>query len=473
MSATIGMEATQFGEMKTTTRRLSSQVSLPQLALAFVLLVLVVSSTFAQNRDGEAQHNEKVWTWKNSDGEVKTAADLEAILDQHSLWIESANKQGSPANLSGASLQEAELSDAELDGANLQNANLSDAKLYGAHLRGANLREANLSGAILQEADLSNAPTASNGEGHPTRLEHANLSGAKLFMANLTYAQLDEANLSGAHLDEANLSGASLYEADLTGAILVDANLTYAQLYNAKLDNAIFLGAILNGTNYEPKSNPDVSGIAYARNLESMTYWSDNSSPLSQLRKEFQDNGFREAERKISYVLNRRRAQLATPIERWFKTIAFDWTCQYGMSPGRALRIWLTLFLICCVIYATFIHLPGKSGLYRTDKTQKDEWPDEQIVPRQILRHPRWLIPPRFVARESRVVYWAVFFSLMSAFNIGFREIDFGRWLRLLPRTEFDLKAKGWMRTVAGFQSLISVYLIALWVLSYFGRPFE
>ena len=70
------------------------------------------------------------------------------------------------------------------------------------------------------------------------------------------------------------------------------------------------------------------------------------------------------------------------------------------------------------------------------------------------------------------MIYWAVFFSLMSAFNIGFREIDFGRWLRLLPRTEFDLKAKGWMRTVAGFQSLLSVYL-ALWVLSYFGRPFE
>jgi hypothetical protein len=61
----------------------------------------------------------------------------------------------------------------------------------------------------------------------------------------------------------------------------------------------------------------------------------------------------------------------------------------------------------------------------------------------------------------------------MSAFNIGFRDINFGRWLRLLPRSEYDLKAKGWARTVAGLQSLFSVYLIALWVLTYFGRPFE
>ena len=49
------------------------------------------------------------------------------------------------------------------------------------------------------------------------------------------------------------------------------------------------------------------------------------------------------------------------------------------------------------------------------------------------------------------------------------------RWLqiaRIQPR-EYTLRATGWVRTVSGVQSLISVYLVALWVLSYFGRPFE
>ena len=36
-----------------------------------------------------------------------------------------------------------------------------------------------------------------------------------------------------------------------------------------------------------------------------------------------------------------------------------------------------------------------------------------------------------------------------------------------------NIKAVGWARVAAGWQSLISVYLIALWVLTYFGRPFE
>jgi len=40
------------------------------------------------------------------------------------------------------------------------------------------------------------------------------------------------------------------------------------------------------------------------------------------------------------------------------------------------------------------------------------------------------------------------------------------------PR-EYALRAKGWVRVVSGVQSLISVYHIAMWALTYFGRPFE
>jgi hypothetical protein len=32
--------------------------------------------------------------------------------------------------------------------------------------------------------------------------------------------------------------------------------------------------------------------------------------------------------------------------------------------------------------------------------------------------------------------------------NIGFRDINFGRWLRLLTKPEYDLKAVGWAQTV-------------------------
>ena len=40
------------------------------------------------------------------------------------------------------------------------------------------------------------------------------------------------------------------------------------------------------------------------------------------------------------------------------------------------------------------------------------------------------------------------------------------------PR-EYSLHATGWVRLFSGLQSLISVYLVALAIVTYFGTPFE
>jgi len=85
--------------------------------------------------------------------------ELNKILDNHKLWVQTCGEQG----------ERADLSYADLRGANLRGANLSDANLRGANLRGANLSDANLRGANLSYADLSDA-----------NLSDANLSGADL-----------------------------------------------------------------------------------------------------------------------------------------------------------------------------------------------------------------------------------------------------------------------------------------------------
>jgi hypothetical protein len=60
----------------------------------------------------------------------------------------------------------------------------------------------------------------------------------------------------------------------------------------------------------------------------------------------------------------------------------------------------------------------------------------------------------------------------LSAFHIGFRELNVGNWISRLQAREYALQAVGWVRVVAGVQSLLSVYLLAIWALTYFGRPF-
>jgi hypothetical protein len=63
--------------------------------------------------------------------------------------------------------------------------------------------------------------------------------------------------------------------------------------------------------------------------------------------------------------------------------------------------------------------------------------------------------------------------SLLSATNIGFEQFTTGDWIRRLQPEDYALEAVGWVRVVAGAQALLSVYWLALWVLTYFGRPFQ
>ncbi|EKN6369533.1 pentapeptide repeat-containing protein [Yersinia enterocolitica] len=83
--------------------------------------------------------------------------DLNKILAEHKIWVESYGENGSRANLRGANLCGANLCDANLCGANLCGADLCGADLRGANLCGANLRGANLCGANLCGADLCGA----------------------------------------------------------------------------------------------------------------------------------------------------------------------------------------------------------------------------------------------------------------------------------------------------------------------------
>jgi uncharacterized protein YjbI with pentapeptide repeats len=402
---------------------------------SWILLLLLAAHLTAQAQ--------KQFEWRDASGNVRSLRELEEILQEHQQWIKSGEKAGTRANLA----------------------------------------DTNLSGVDLKFAQLQ---------------------GAFLPSANLTNAILDVANLKGAILNNANLTNAKLNIADLTNAILIGANLTGAHLEQADLTGAWVNYANFDRATFEPKSLPTLSGISQAENLELVTYY-HNPAALAQLRKQCEEGGLREQERKITYALKRREAELSwargtsrkLPGEKGTRAILwssdsilanlasftlnkvfFDWTCQYGMSPGRPLMLGVVLWFLCSLLYLACIHAPGEAGLYRIYGQSIRDDPSaqrrvERISPLSTTHSPgpRWLF--QFFRRECLLLRTSMFFSLMSAFNIGFRDINFGRWLRLLTRQEFDIKAVGWARVIAGWQSLISVYLIALWVLTYFGRPFD
>lgn len=73
----------------------------------------------------------------------------------------------------------------------------------------------------------------------------------------------------------------------------------------------------------------------------------------------------------------------------------------------------------------------------------------------------------------DELMKFAFMFSLLSAFQLGWRYLNVGSWLTRLQGKEYALRGSGWVRTLSGIQSLLSVYLLAMWALTQFGRLFE
>ena len=262
-------------------------------------------------------------------------------------------------------------------------------------------------------------------------------TSADLRGANLSDARLGYANLSGADLSDADLSGAWLGAADLS-----DADLFYANLRGANLSDANLVEANLRGARFEPNGNPEIRGIAAAENLELITYRL-NPNALAQLLKDFKNGGFVDQERKITYALKRRQAEELrynctwSSLSGWLSCgeygmnwLLFDLTCQYGMSPGRPVLLVIAIWVTCTPLYWISLHSGSRSGLYLIASKTVNRGDD--------LFHKirlRYYQPPasrwhryilRRIRRELHALATAALFSLMTTFNIGFRELNFG-----------------------------------------------
>lgn len=408
----------------------------------------------------------------------RTKAELDSVLAIHKEWLNifktSEGKYDIPTNsftsvhldssilthvgLDSALLIKLSLNYSKLDSSFLSFANLSYSNLRGVSLTNANLWKSNLTNSILWEASLTYA-----------NLLEANLSNAILLRANLSHAIFWDANLSNANCWAANLSHADLRVTNLSNANLKFANLSHANLSGSNLINVIF----------EPDSLPRIEGIAYAQNLDFLRY-EQSPSKLVLLKKSLQEAGFISAARQVNTALHREKVRHEPSFIGFMEMVLIDYTCEYGSNSTRPLLLIIFICIPCAFIYWLALHIRrGASGLYLLYSWKRVNSGDDQIRVIKLdyksslkSKRYRW-INPFLKSPRWRAIKIACLFSLMSAFNIGFREINFGRWIRMIQSREFDIKARGWPRTVSGIQSLLSVYLVALWLLSQFGNPFE
>jgi uncharacterized protein YjbI with pentapeptide repeats len=377
-------------------------------------------------------------------------------------------------NLEKAQLQHANLYKAHLNSANLYNAFLTFANLQGAKLNSVNFKAADLGGTNLQDADLQGAS-----------FEGGSLLQADLRRANLRHAQiprtdLERTNLQEAILDEADLQQSTLQGANLQAASLRGTNLLATNLAKANLTAAIF--------EIKPGSLPDIPPLAIASGLADMTF---DVSPhaLVELREAFKKLGMREQERQITYAIEKTKRRHLGESHLWsnklegaFKYLFFEFPCDYGMAPGRSLRILAgSIGLFSLMYIGALLAARERAGIWvfwPADRVYMAEGESSAmrltsrfIFPRlQVRAEGRWW---GAVVRGLCILFVGLYFSILTAFSLGWRELNVGTWISRMQPREYILRATGWVRFVAGCQSLLSVYLLALWVLTYWSRPFE
>ncbi len=417
-------------------------------------------------------------------------------------------------NLSGSILIEADLSHADLfgvdlRGANLQGADLRKADLFCGLLSNANLNMAKLSNANLNCADLQNA-SLSGAILSPTRLSEVNLIGAKLNGADLSGSQLHSTKLNDAIINGANLRGTDLMDADLGSAVLSKADLTGAVLTGTKLAGADLSFSRLGDSVFDPESVPTARKLVGATGLRTVKLIARqldtgviayDIGAMVELRESAKSTGLRDIERDLTCAVERIRNW--NPNREWYARILswifFDLTCEYGAAPVRPLRLLICSMLVCSVLYGVvfflfpttnvFVEFLSRSKntlisrkLSRLAQFKGPMVPSSVSSLKGLVKKSRlaWLSPAIDVYQRwaikamciSRVPRLALYFSLQSAFNIGYREFNIGNWLGRLQFRPYSLRAQGPVRSISGLQSLIGVYLLALWILCTFGRPF-
>jgi uncharacterized protein YjbI with pentapeptide repeats len=320
----------------------------------------------------------------------------------------------------------------------------------GCDLSGADLHEENLDGAYLEGANLTDA-----------LLRETHLNGAILKGVRLTGAHLDQAQMKKAVLISAKLDGAHLQATDLTQAELNDADFSGAVLQLTELADSKVYGAHLAGAIFEPISLPDIWSMRDVSGLDSIA-WSDTPRALNLLRDEFKKAAQWDQEKAVTYALREQDRLRQGIAARWLQKLFFEETSQWGASAGRPLAIMFTLIPVFALAYAVAISrsLSG-AGIWQVwdkDRIQQDHGANA---------------PTKLTLKNCKLFQSALYFSTLSAFDIGWKDLNIGNWIVRFSPHEYTLRGTGWVRTVSGLQSIISVYLLALAVLSYFGRPFE
>ncbi len=419
-----------------------------------------------------------------------------------------SNMNLSKVNLSGAKLNKVNLTGSDLSQANLKDVNLSRSTLHktfflSAHLENALLQGADIQGAIFDEAKLKGARLArvkaANASFARAKLDGAslllmqganiNFLAATLVEADLTGCQCPQANLSqvkanNADFTEARIAQSSFEGADLTEAVFTQADLTGVDLTDATLDFANFQFANFEDVIYMPSlmGHPELGTFSTVKQFDKVRFYdAERGLPaMTSLQIALKKAGIRSMERLVTSMVKEQQMNQAfergglSTIEGVFNYVLFYVPTRFGLEPGRALWMYLVLTMVLTPLY--YFSLGSRSpyaGIVINWTSRRDSSHHYEAAYQHFIKlHEADPIIERLIKRY-RMICTAIYFSFISSLSIGWQDFNLANWITKTQTRNYHLKPRGWVRSLAGCQAIVSAYLIVIWALTYFGRPFE
>lgn len=285
-----------------------------------------------------------------------------------------------------------------------------------------------------------------------------------LARADLRFAEFQSAILNGQSLIGGNFIGANFFGAKLLDVKLQAADVRWAIMYLADVDRLQMSYAKVAGLVFEPSSSSKLpEDMSETFGYQYLQFY-NSPAALIALREQYRKIGRRDVERGMTHAIQSaitsnafRNGDYLTAVSRY---VAWEIPTSYDLAPTRALAILVALIFFFAPLYYFAMRSRSDSKIWIV--LPKDRIGGSGIEVMERLRVSSW-----------ERVRFALQFSLYSAFQLGWRDLNVGSWLSRLQSQEYLLRGSGWVRTLSGVQSLLSVYLLAMWALTQFGRLFE
>ena len=432
-------------------------------------------------------------------------------------------------NFQGAKLIGAKFNNKNIDKLLLDKSNLTGAELVNANIQKTKLFETNFSKADLRQANLATNDSLNN-----INFNYADLRRANFNKAVITAGTFHKAELAGTNFAETTFSCLIKNEEDTLCPRIDEAIFVKDKCYPVKTYDED-TNTNIEETYCDPKmkSYTKLKGAKGIKNL-SWNYEQEGNMPhsLYPLRKYHRDNGFIKEANDLTYVIEygkiqeklakikvndngdeKNQEKLAktkvnnngdeenqekcstedqsnkekctqTKVDRieyywaYLSLYLFEKTVKFGVEPLNAITLMMKFTVIFALLYSIVLvyqFIPNSND-YNSDLLKVIA--HEQHSENTIRYNEGEFKSIALITTTNNTAYnyfklscHAIWFSILSAFHFGWRDLNIGNWLARIQLQPFTYRPQKIMRFLSGIQSLICIYLLAIFFLTQFGHP--